>query len=99
MAIPKVKVTYSLDELTAKKLGEIARRWNTSKSGALSRLINETPDLTPAEEIARKLRLVEEFQASMRHLTPEQVEQWIRDSDEIRHSWVSPWEDVTGDGE
>ena len=40
MAIPKIKATYSLDEPTVRKLEEIARKWETSKSDALSRLIN-----------------------------------------------------------
>ena len=41
MAIPKIKATYSLDEPTVRRLEEIARKWETSKSDALSRLINQ----------------------------------------------------------
>ncbi len=91
MAIPKIKATYSLDEPTVRKLEEIARKWETSKSGALSRLINQGASDAEDAEVKRKLEALDDYQRIM-NLTPEQVEQWQRESDEIRHSWVNPWD-------
>ena len=54
MAIPKIKATYSLDEPTVKKLAEIARKWDTSRSDALSRLINQGDRAVKADEIGKK---------------------------------------------
>ena len=39
MATITVKSTYSLDVETIRQLEELAKRWNTSKSGALRRAI------------------------------------------------------------
>ncbi len=39
MAIMTIKATYSLDVDTVRQLENLARRWNTSKSGALRRAI------------------------------------------------------------
>ena len=39
MATITVKSTYSLDVETVRQLEELAKRWNTSKSGALRRAI------------------------------------------------------------
>ena len=39
MATITVKSTYSLDVETVRRLDELAKRWNTSKSGALRRAI------------------------------------------------------------
>ena len=39
MATMTVKSTYSLDVETVRQLEELAKRWNTSKSGALRRAI------------------------------------------------------------
>ena len=92
MAIPKIKATYSLDEPTVRKLAEIARKWETSKSEALSRLINQGASEADDAEVKRKLDALDRYQESMSHLTPEQIEEWQRESREIRHSWVNPWD-------
>ena len=39
MATITIKSTYSLDVETVRQLEELAKRWNTSKSGALRRAI------------------------------------------------------------
>ena len=93
MAIPKIKATYSLDEPTVRKLEEIARKWETSKSDALSRLINQGAAVAENAELKRKLDALDEYQRIM-NLTPEQVEQWQGESSEIRHSWVNPWDKI-----
>lgn len=76
MAIPKIKATYSLDVETARELEEMARRWNTTKSGALRRVIKE------AAASARPTRL-QAFRALQRSLalTEEKAEAW---NNEIR---------------
>ena len=94
MAIPKIKATYSLDEPTVRRLEEIARKWETSKSGALSRLINQGAADTEDDEVRRKLEALDRYQNSMSHLTDEQIKAWQRESDEMRHSWVNPWDRV-----
>jgi hypothetical protein len=87
MAIPKIKATYSLDEGTVRKLAEIARKWETSKSDALSRLINQAaPELADAE-ITRKLDALKRFQEANRHITAEQREQFKRERKEM---WRDP---------
>ncbi|MEP6999982.1 MAG: hypothetical protein ABI969_05870 [bacterium] len=92
MAIPKIKATYSLDEPTVKKLADIARKWNTSKSDALSRLINQTDEAARAEEIQMKLDAWGRAQKAMSHLTSEQWGQWKKDTREIHESF-GPQED------
>jgi len=53
MATHTVKTTYSLDVDTLRALEELARRWSTSRSGALRRAIRaswvqaDAPSLTP----------------------------------------------------
>ena len=93
MAIPKIKATYSLDEPTVRKLEEIARKWETSKSDALSRLINHGVMNEGDAEIRRKLDALDEY-ARIMNLTPEEIERWQKESSEIRHSWVNPWDKV-----
>lgn len=90
MAIPKIKATYSLDEPTVRRLEEIARKWETSKSNALSRLINQGTAGKDDDEVKRKLDALDRYQETMRHLTPEQVAEWQRESRHIRDSWVNP---------
>ena len=92
MAIPKIKATYSLDEPTVRRLEEIARKWETSKSDALSRLINQGASDEEDAEVKRKLDALDRYQKSMSHLTREQIDEWQRDSSEIRHSWANPWD-------
>ena len=50
MATTTVKSTYSLDVETVRQLDSLAKRWNTSKSGALRRAIRAAAEQTlPAE--------------------------------------------------
>lgn len=88
MAIPKIKATYSLDEPTVRKLEEIARKWETSKSDALSRLINQGARSTPdSEDVQRKLDALTRFQKANCHITHEQWEQFKRERKEM---WRDP---------
>ena len=92
MAIPKIKATYSLDESTVRKLEEIARKWETSRSAALSRLINQAEVETDDADIKRKLAALDEY-ARIMNLTPAQVKKWQRESRQLRHSWTNPWDE------
>ena len=44
-------------------------------------------------EIRRKLDALDEY-ARIMNLTPEEIERWQKESSEIRHSWVNPWDKV-----
>ncbi|MDB4913757.1 MAG: hypothetical protein JWM95_1401 [Gemmatimonadetes bacterium] len=94
MATPKIKATYFLDEPTVRKLEELARKWETSISDVLSRLVNEGASDEEEAEVKRKLDALDQYQKSMSHLTPAEIEEWQRESYEIRHSWVNPWDKV-----
>ena len=48
MASITVKSTYSLDVETLRQLESLAKRWNTSKSGALRRAIRHAARQAPA---------------------------------------------------
>jgi predicted transcriptional regulator len=64
MAVTTIKSTYSLDVETVKKLEELARRWNVSKSEAMRRAIRAATKLAPpgAEDAIRAL---DELQQSL----------------------------------
>ena len=88
MAIPRVKATYSLDVPTVRRLEELARKWNTSKSEALTRLINQGAQMPPEqEEVQRKLDALARFQEVNRHITPDQWEKFKRERKEM---WRDP---------
>lgn len=48
MAIPTIKATYSLDAETVRMLERLAKRWETSKSEALRRVIRDAASRTVA---------------------------------------------------
>ena len=87
MAIPKIKATYSLDEDTVEMLERLARRWNTSKSDALRRVIRqsaasaaETPEDQPPALLA--------FQRAQRAagLTESSANAWTHEVSASRHA-------------
>ena len=87
MAIPKIKATYSLDEDTVEMLERLARRWNTSKSDALRRVIRqsaasaaETPEDQPPALLA--------FQRAQRAagLTESSANVWTHEVRASRHA-------------
>ena len=89
MAIPKIKATYSLDESTVRKLEEIARKWETSRSAALSRLINQAEVGADDGDIKRKLAALDEY-ARIMNLTPAQVKKWQRETRALQRAWSPP---------
>lgn len=74
MAIPKIKATYSLDVETTRELAELARRWSTTKSGALRRVINEAA----ASTRPTRLQAFRALQQSLA-LSEEKANIWIRE--------------------
>ena len=89
MAIPKIKATYSLDEPTVRKLEEIARKWETSKSQALTRLINQGAPQPDDAEVRRKLDALDRLQQSA-NLTPAAAAKWQRELRAMQRAWPSP---------
>jgi hypothetical protein len=96
MAIPKIKATYSLDEPTVKKLAEIARKWDTSKSDALSRLINQGEETLMADEVKRKLDALRSYQRAVSELSPGVWSNWQKELREIHESFGPPEIDDSG---
>lgn len=92
MAIPKIKATYSLDEPTVNKLAEIARKWNTSRSGALSRLINQGDDAVKADEIRQKIAALDRVTEAVSQLPPGVWDNWQKELRDI-HEGVGPHDD------
>ncbi len=82
MATPRIKATYSLDVETVHQLEELARRWSTTKSGALQRAINETA----ASERPSRLQAFRALQQSLA-LTEEKADTWIREIRAERDGW------------
>ena len=92
MAIPKIKATYSLDEPTVKKLAEIARTWDTSKSDALSRLINQGDQAVKADETGKKFDALDRVTEAVSQLPAGVWENWRKELREI-HEGVGPHDD------
>ena len=92
MPTPKIKVTYSLDPDTVRRLERLAQIWDTSKSEALRRAIRscDIPDdgLLTEEDAQRKLAAFHALQKSM-NLTKEAAEAWAHQVREERHGWPS----------
>lgn len=76
MATTTIKTTYSLDVETVRKLEELARRWQVSKSEALRRAIRAASQMSSpgGEEAAKAL---DQIQDSLR-LKDSEVRQWER---------------------
>ena len=92
MPTAKIKVTYSLDEDTVRRLAKLAEVWDTSKSEALRRAIRscDVPgDGLLTEEDARGKRdAFHALQKSM-NISKETAEQWAHRVREERHGWPS----------
>ena len=64
MATQTIKTTYSLDLETVRKLEQMARRWNVSKSEALRRAIRAAAKEEPGEG-QEAIRALDELQRSL----------------------------------
>ena len=65
MAIPKIKVTYSLDVDSVRALEELARQWGVSKTEALRRAIRRELRRQP-KRVDEALHALDKLQASVR---------------------------------
>jgi predicted nucleic acid-binding protein/predicted RNase H-like HicB family nuclease len=94
----KVKATYSLDSDTVRRLDRLARIWNTSKSGALRRAIDDAAaaslpvsphrdDAPTDDEIRLKLQALSDLQSSATLSRPD-AEEWARRVSEERRAWA-----------
>lgn len=77
MAIPKIKVTYSLDVDSVRALEELARQWGVSKSEAVGRAIRREARQQP-KRVTAALRALDKLQASVR-ASGIDLDQWERD--------------------
>lgn len=75
MATQTIKTTYSLDVETVRKLEQMARRWNVSKSEALRRVIRTAAVEGLAEENREAISALDELQQSL-GLDAEEVVRW-----------------------
>ena len=75
MAAHTVKTTYALDVETVRRLDDIARRWNVSKSEALRRAIRAASVETPAEGLT-PIQALDRVQRSL-CLAPERAARWV----------------------
>lgn len=85
MAIPKIKATYSLDVETVALLERLARRWETSKSEALRRLIREGA-ATATDKPEHKVAALQRAQQSI-ELTDASAKGWMSEVREMRRAW------------
>jgi hypothetical protein len=84
MAIPKIRATYSLDVETVELLEGLARRWKTSKSEALRRLIRRGAD-DSGEDPTDKIAALKALQSSV-GLTREAADRWVREVRAVRRA-------------
>jgi len=84
MATVTVRSTYSLDLETVRRLEDLAKRWNTSKSGALRRAIKVASEQArPASN--EKLEALHELQRLLA-LDAQSAAEWCREVEEERRA-------------
>ena len=85
MATVTVRSTYSLDLDTVRRLEDLARQWNTSKSGALRRAIKVASEQArPASN--EKLEALDELRRLLA-LDADSAAEWYREVEQERASW------------
>ena len=77
MAVPKIKVTYSLDVDSVRALEDLAHQWGVSKSEAVRRAIHREARRRP-KRVAATLQALDKLQASVR-ATGIDLDQWHQD--------------------
>ena len=75
MATPTIKTTYALDVETVRKLEQMARRWNVSKSEALRRAIRAAATEGLPGEAGEAIAALDELQRSL-GLDAEEAVRW-----------------------
>ena len=75
MAAQTVKTTYALDVETVRRLDDLARRWNVSRSEALRRAIRTASVETDAEALT-PIQALDRVQRSL-CLAPPRAARWV----------------------
>jgi hypothetical protein len=86
MATTSVRSTYSLDLETMRRIENLARRWDVSKSEVLRRALRMADDQSAGAE---RLTLFRELQRRA-NLNSEQVDAWVAEVRAERDAWRSP---------
>ena len=85
MATTTVRSTYSLDLDTVRRLEDLAKQWNTSKSGALRRAIEVASEQArPASN--EKLEALDELRRLLA-LDADSAAKWCREVEQERAAW------------
>ncbi len=85
MATATVRSTYSLDLDTVRRLEDLAKQWNTSKSGALRRAIKVASEQArPASN--EKLEALDELRRLLA-LDADSAAEWCREVEQERAAW------------
>jgi predicted transcriptional regulator len=86
MATTSVRSTYSLDLETMRRIENLARRWDVSKSEVLRRALRMADEHAAGAE---RLTLFRELQRRA-NLSSEQVDAWVADVRAERDAWRAP---------
>ena len=89
MATTSVRSTYSLDMETMRRIDNLARRWDVSKSEVLRRALRIADEQSARSE---RVEALKQLQVSM-DLSRERVEDWVADIRAERDAWTSPGDD------
>lgn len=90
MATTSVRSTYSLDLETMKRIENLARRWDVTKSEVLRRAVRMADEQSAGAE---RLTLFRELQRRA-NLSSEQVEAWVADVRAERDAWRAPGDEA-----
>ncbi len=86
MAKMTVRSTFSLDPATVRRLEALAKRWQTSKSGALRRAIRLASE-QPRSSANEKLAALDELQRLLA-LDEQSAAEWCAEVREERAAWA-----------
>ena len=86
MATVTVRSTYSLDLETVRRLEALAKRWDTSKSGALRRAIRLASEQA-RPSVNEKLAALDELQRLLA-LDEQSAAEWCAEVREERAAWT-----------
>jgi predicted DNA-binding protein len=83
MAKMTIRSTFALDRETVENLERLGKKWGTSKSEALRRVIDAAARVEEVDAAGDALAALKELQERLA-LTPEKTEAWLRHLRELR---------------
>ncbi len=86
MATTSVRSTYSLDVETMRRIENLARRWDVSKSEVLRRAVRMADEQTAVSE---RVAAFKQLQATV-NLTPGKADAWVDRIRAERDAWGEP---------